>query len=220
MQRFVPSGTEYLITIQSSTNILCLRHNMNKPKSIEYWFSIVIDFLWKSQDKKSMFQIGIGIFRSPFSISSVSSLPFTPFPLLSSSVSSSLHHAPRSMLVCSPLFPHKSCQCIHQRSLPVDCNLVGGIIFLFVVPSGCRMSTTDDITRPRIYFIVGTRTPVMRIHCRLNSQSSDVRAIVEIAAKNMGYCILRSLDVDFIWRNQVGYLKVKYLTCNGSVTAP
>ena len=78
-------------------------------------------------------------------------LPFFVFPS-----PFSLPLAPSSMPVCSPLLPHKPGQCINQCTLPVDGNLVSGIIFLFVVPSSCRMSTTDDITGPWVHFIVGT----------------------------------------------------------------
>ena len=101
---------------------------------------------------------------SPSLLSSVSSLPFTPSPILSLFLSPfsrlrfpcPLLPAPCPIAPCSPLLPHKPCQCIHQRALPVDGDLVCGIIFLFVVPSCCRMSATYYITRPRIHFIVGT----------------------------------------------------------------
>jgi len=52
------------------------------------------------------------------------------------------------------LLPDKSCQSINQRSLPVDGNFVGSIIFLFIVPFGCFVTSSNQIARPWLNFII------------------------------------------------------------------
>ncbi len=76
---------------------------------------------------------------------------------------------------------HQSRQGIHQRSLPVNGNLVGGIVRLFVLPVRCCSAATNQVTRPGLFNVIGTAVPIMRMHGGLVPKSGNIRPVIHIA---------------------------------------